>query len=83
MPKWLSRNEQNALHREVRFRGDAREHAIVLTFLRMGLRVIELCDLQLTDLTMSDRKGIAYIRSEGDKDRELPISSELRIALQA
>lgn len=83
LPKWLSRNEQNALHREVRFRGDVREHAIVLTFLRMGLRVHELCDLQLKDLTMSDRKGTAYIRGKGDKDRELPISSELRIALQA
>ncbi|MEN1990280.1 tyrosine-type recombinase/integrase [Paenibacillus hubeiensis] len=82
-PKWLARNEQNALHREVRLRGDVRENAIVLTFLRMGLRVHELCDLELTDLTMSDRKGTAYIRGKGDKDRVLPISSELRTALQA
>lgn len=68
---------------EVRFRGDVREHAIVLTFLQMGLRVHEICDLQLIDLIMSDRKGIAYIRGKGDKDREIPISAELRIALQA
>lgn len=32
---------------------------------------------------MSERKGTAYIRGEGDKDRELPISAELRSALQA
>ncbi|WP_397367250.1 tyrosine-type recombinase/integrase [Paenibacillus sp. JGP012] len=68
---------------EVRFRGDVREHAIVLTFLRMGLRVHEICDLQLKDLTMSDRKGIAYILGKDDKDRELSISSELQSSLQA
>ena len=82
-PKWLTRNEQNALLREVRYRGSIREYAIIITFLRLGLRVHELCELQLTDLTMSDRKGTAYIRGKGDKDRELPMSSELRTALQA
>ncbi|MFJ2043978.1 tyrosine-type recombinase/integrase [Paenibacillus taichungensis] len=55
----------------------------MLTFLRMGLRDHEICDIQLKDLTMSDRKGIAYIRGKGDKDRELPISSELWTAFQA
>lgn len=82
-PKWLTRNEQNALLREVRYRGSIREYAIILTFLRLGLRVHELCELQLTDLTMSDRKGTAYIRGKGDKDREVPVSSELRTTLQA
>lgn len=82
LPKWLSRNEQNALLRDVRYRADKRENAIILTFLRLGLRVHELCDLQLTDLIMSERKGSVYIRGKGDKDRELPINAELRAALQ-
>lgn len=82
LPKWLSRNEQNALLREVRNQAGKRDNAIMLTFLRLGLRVHELCDLQLTDLAMSDRKGTAYIRGKGDKDRELPINAELRAALQ-
>lgn len=56
-PKWLTRNEQNALLREVRYRGSVRENAIILTFLRLGLRVHELCDLQLTDLKMAIGKG--------------------------
>ncbi|WP_245236158.1 tyrosine-type recombinase/integrase [Paenibacillus sonchi] len=81
-PKWLTRNEQNALLWEVRNLAGKRENAIVLTFLRLGLRVHELCDLQITDLTLSDRKGTAYIRGKGDKDRELPINSELRAVLQ-
>ena len=82
LPKWLIRNEQNALLREVRNSGSKRDNAIMLTFLRLGLRVHELCDLQLKDLTMSDRRGSAYIRGKGDKDRELPINAELRTALQ-
>ncbi|RUT38708.1 hypothetical protein EJP82_26715 [Paenibacillus anaericanus] len=86
LPKWLSRNEQNLFLRELRDnRGKEmkRDYAIALTMLRMGLRVHELCDLQISDLTMSDRKGAAYIRGKGDKDRELPINSELRAAIQA
>ncbi|MGG4106736.1 tyrosine-type recombinase/integrase [Paenibacillus lautus] len=82
LPKWLTRNEQNALLREVRNQASKRENAIVLTFLRLGLRVHELCDLQLTDLTLSERKGTAYIRGKGDKDRELPVNAELRAVLQ-
>ncbi|MFB5268113.1 tyrosine-type recombinase/integrase [Paenibacillus enshidis] len=78
LPKWLTRNEQNALLRDVRNRGSKRDNAIILTFLRLGLRVHEVCDLELTDISMSERKGTAYIRGKGDKDRELPISAELR-----
>ncbi|ASR49531.1 hypothetical protein B4V02_24005 [Paenibacillus kribbensis] len=54
LPKWLTRNEQNALLRELRDNRlyDAkRDTAIVLTMLRLGLRVHELCDLKLDDLT--------------------------------
>jgi site-specific recombinase XerD len=86
LPKWLSRNEQNALLRELRdnrFSEARRDTAIVLTMLRLGLRVHELCDLQLDDLVMSERKGTAYIRGKGDKDRELPMNAELRAAIQA
>ncbi|KAA8757836.1 tyrosine-type recombinase/integrase, partial [Paenibacillus sp. UASWS1643] len=86
LPKWLTRQEQNSLLRELRDNRSPeakRDTAIVLTMLRLGLRVHELCDLKITDLTMSDRKGIAYIHGKGDKDRELPISAELRHVIQA
>ncbi|WP_019908323.1 tyrosine-type recombinase/integrase [Paenibacillus sp. HW567] len=70
------------LLRGVRTQANKRDNAIVLSFLRLGLRVHELCDLQLTDLTLSDRKGTAYIRGKEDKDRELSVNAELRAALQ-
>lgn len=82
-PKWLDRNEQNALLREVRNTGNKREYAIILTMLRVGLRVQELCDLKKIDLGMSERKGMAYIRAKEDKDREVPLNAEVRSAIQA
>lgn len=84
-PKWLTRNQQNTLLRELRQNRVSeakRDTAIVLTMLRLGLRVHELCDLQISDSTMSERSGTAYIHGKGDKDRELPMSAELRAAIQ-
>ncbi|MCY7487789.1 tyrosine-type recombinase/integrase [Paenibacillus alvei] len=72
-PKWLSRNEQNAFLREVRKSSSKRDNAIVTLMLRAGLRVHELCDLLLTDLTLNARSGRAYIRGKGYKDREVPL----------
>lgn len=86
LPKWLSKNEQNALLRELRdnrLSDVKRDTAVVVTMLRMGLRVHELCDLKLKDLTMSDRKGSAYIHGKGDKDREVPVNVDVRTAIQS
>ncbi|WP_156327233.1 hypothetical protein [Paenibacillus pini] len=43
-PKWLTKNEQNALLREVRSHGSKRDYANILLQLRAGLRVHEACD---------------------------------------
>ncbi|GIP45171.1 tyrosine recombinase XerC [Paenibacillus sp. J45TS6] len=82
-PKWLTRNEQNALLREVRGQNSKRDYAIVLLMLRAGLRVHELCDLQKKEVIMSVRSGSAYVRGKGDKDREVPLNNEVRSALQS
>lgn len=89
--KWLSKSEQNALLREARrvpcgigktptdaqAKAQLREYCIILCFLRLGLRVNELCDLTLGNLTLGDRKGAVYIQGKGDKDRVVPINGEL------
>lgn len=80
-PKWLSRNEQNAFLREVRGQNSKRDYAIVLLMLRAGLRVHELCDLLKSEVTMSARAGSVYVRGKGDKDRVVPLASEVRSAL--
>ncbi|WP_268626935.1 tyrosine-type recombinase/integrase [Paenibacillus alvei] len=82
-PKWLSRNEQNALLRELRKGSNKRDNAIVLLMLRAGLRVHELCNLLLTDITLNARSGSTYIRGKGYKDREVPLNSEVRNALES
>jgi len=82
-PKWLSRNEQNAFLRELRKGVNKRDNAIVILMLRAGLRVHEVCDLQLTDLVLNARSGSAYIRGKGYKDREVPLNSEVRNALES
>ncbi len=90
--KWLTTDEQNAVLREARRvrcalgntptetqqNTQLREYAIVLTFLRAGLRVEELCDMKVSDLTITPRKGHVYIMGKGDKDRTVPLCKELR-----
>lgn len=95
--KWLSDSEQNRLLQETRrtrtIDGKAptvtqsydivREQAIVMTFLRAGLRVAELCDMTLDCVTINERSNGSkfYVRGKGDKDREVPIGDELRALL--
>jgi len=82
-PKALERREQNRLLREVEYKGKKRDIALVRLFLSCGLRVSELVNVKLTDLDISERRGIVIIRSgKGGKYREIPIPSETRKALQ-
>lgn len=82
-PKWLTKNEQNALLREVRSSGSKRDYAIIILMLRAGLRVHEACDLLQDELKMSARAGNVYVRGKGDKDRYVPLNAEVRSALQS
>ena len=83
-PKALDRREMNALVRAVERHGSKRDQAIVFMLLNTGLRVGELCSLNLNDLEMSQRKGKVIVRSgKGEKYREVPLNAECRRALQA
>ncbi|MFZ5645631.1 MAG: tyrosine-type recombinase/integrase [Bacillota bacterium] len=82
-PKWLTRNEQNALIRAVRKHGDNRELTIITILLHTGLRVQELCDIRLKDLDITDRKGKVIVQSgKGGKYREVPLNLDARQAVQ-
>lgn len=82
-PKWLSRNEQNAILREIRKSGTTRDYALVMMMLRAGLRVHETCDLLKSELQVGLRSGSAYIRGKGYKDREVPLNAEVRSSLES
>jgi len=81
-PKWLTRNEQNAFIGEVRKSGSKRDYAIIMLMLQAGLRVHEVCNLLRSELRISSRRGSAYVRGKGYKDREVPLNVDARLALE-
>jgi integrase/recombinase XerC/integrase/recombinase XerD len=82
-PKWLERNDQNSLIRAVRKYGDIRELSIITLLLHTGLRVSELCDLRIMDISLQDRKGQLTVQSgKGGKYREVPLNLDARKAIE-
>jgi integrase/recombinase XerC len=93
-PKWLDRLEQAALLREVekatqngtalqKVRG-MRDRALIFILLHAGLRVAELCALDLGDVKLGDRKGALRVRhGKGNKERDVPLNAKVREAVRA
>lgn len=93
-PRWLTKQEQfkliRALEKERQAaRTDparaqaARDTAIVFLMLHAGLRVGEVCALELTDLELSERKGSVRVRQgKGEKERNVPLNQSARAALR-
>jgi site-specific recombinase XerD len=78
-PTVLFKNEYKALLYEAE--GNSRDYAILLTFLKSGIRESELADLQIEDVdfvhdTLRVREG------KGRKERTIPLMPELKRALK-
>src|SRR3712207_838537 len=83
-PKALSKREVDRLVREAERHGTKRNLALLLTLRHTGLRVGELCNLRLGDVTLSERKGEVLVRGgKGNKDRTVPLNNDVRRALAA
>jgi site-specific recombinase XerD len=83
-PKSLAKREIDRLLREAEKAGNRRNLAILLLLRHTGLRVGELCNLRLSDIRISERKGTVLVRSgKGDKDRIVPLNHDVREALEA
>jgi len=80
-PKALSPQELYRLRRAVYKSRNARDIAILEVLVGAGLRVSELCTLDLSDLEIFERKGTARVRGKGDKYREVPLNSDVRHAI--
>ncbi|PHD06613.1 integrase [Bacillus wiedmannii] len=81
-PKSLDRNERNQLIREVDREGNKRDSAIVLLLLNTGLRVSELTNIDIHDITLTERKGTVKVMiGKGNKERTVPLNTETRRAL--
>jgi integrase/recombinase XerC len=57
-----------------------RDRAILETLYSAGLRVSELCGLNLTDLELSD--GVAVVRGKGRKERLALLGDEAQVAIK-
>ena len=61
-----------------------RDYAIVQLMLQTGIRVGELTRLKVSDVSLSEEKGVLKIRGQGaSRDREIPLNSSIRRALRA
>ncbi len=78
LPRYLAEEEMHRLFEAVE--GSPRDSAIVHVLGFVGLRVSELCHLELDDLEFE--RNILHVRSgKGDKDREVILEERTRAAI--
>ena len=81
-PRSLAEAEQRRFLRAVQACPSARDRAIGTVFFYTGLRLAELADLDVADLSVSARRGRLRVRSgKGDAYREVPLNSACRASL--
>jgi len=81
-PRSLTEAEQRRFLRAVQACPSARDRAIGTVFFYTGLRLAELADLDVADLSISARRGRLRVRSgKGDAYREVPLNSACRASL--
>ena len=78
-PAVLFRSEYKALLFEAQ--GNSRDYAILLTFLKSGIRESELAALQLDDVDFAHDE-LRVREGKGKKERTIPLMPELKRALQ-
>lgn len=94
-PVRFARNRQPAgllepeVHAVLRVAGEsqyglaARNYALVQMMLQTGLRVGEVADLKIKDVTVRERTGAVIVRQgKGLKEREVPLNATVRRALR-
>jgi site-specific recombinase XerD len=60
-----------------------RNYAVLQLFLQAGLRVSEAAAVRTGDLDIRERQGTVHIRGKGNKERDVPLNTTARRALQA
>ena len=95
-PKWLEKKDKAALTRAAEkdvqlarkryprlWVSRLRDATMLIILLNTGLRVGELCALDVSDMQLGERKGNLTVRSgKGQKQRLVPLNAEARIFLQ-
>jgi len=81
-PEFLSEEDQRYLLSSVERDGNFRNIAIIYILLYTGIRVSELCALNRFDIEINDQIGKLTIRSDGEIERIIPLSRDVRIYLK-
>lgn len=82
-PRSLDATEQRSLLQAVERCPSARDRAIATVFLYTAVRLSELAALDVSDVSMSARRGRLKVRlGKGDAYREVPLNSACRVALE-
>jgi integrase len=59
----------------------ARDHALILTMLRLSLRVSEVASLRASDIRWSHGRWIIKFKVKGRRERTLPLPDDIRAAV--
>src|SRR5215213_8384636 len=60
----------------------ARDYALLLVMLRLGMRVSEACSLKASDIKWSHGRWIIKFKVKGGRERTLPLPDEVRTAVK-
>jgi integrase/recombinase XerD len=78
IPESLAESEEKQLLKDVEADGNLRNTAIVYTLLYTGIRISELCALNVDDIKMKEKTRTLTVKNkQGEIDREIPLSKEL------
>lgn len=83
-PRSLNRRDQQRFIASIKKYGNQRDYAIAALILHTGLRVSELCSLEVGDITIRPRSGNVDIHSKhskGSKYRKIPLNATIRRVL--
>jgi integrase/recombinase XerD len=83
LPKFLNHNEVNQLLEapDAAEPGGARDRAMLELLYASGLRVTELCELQLSDI--NEELGVVRVVGKGNKQRLVPVGKSALQAIEA
>ena len=81
-PRRMSDKEEAALITAAEKKGNLRDRTILLLMLHTGLRSMEVCNLTVPDVVIGKRSGQLIVRGKRNKQREVPLNSTARDALE-
>lgn len=82
-PRQMTDKEEASVMNAFEKYGTLRDKTMIVFMIHTGLRSMEVCDVQITDVIMRKRGGHVIVRSgKRNKQREVPLNSTVRLAVE-